>query len=196
MQGRSTLTLVVIGLGSVGCADAAVNERSNETLAPLRAEGPTRSVASPIWPRTNPSQEALQTLSEASREAVRQSPVPVLVPAGQTALGRAKVMAGAHWYASSSHADGLTVNVSATDVVHRVRGVEPATGKDKLRQDLGFVTQNEGIWSATFEENQTSYAVTVECARHDDSRCESGAFIQALVNDLVYVGGKGAEVSR
>lgn len=197
MQHRSTITLIVIALGSASCADdAAVVETTGRTLETIKVEGPTRAIETPTWPKTKPSQEAIGGLSEASKQAIQRSPTPVLIPSGQTSVGPVTVMAEEHWFAASSRGDGLTVSISATDVVHHQRGVEPATGKDTLRQSLGFVTQNEGIWSATWRENGASYAATVECESKDDGRCASSAFIQALVSDLVYVGGKGAEVLR
>lgn len=197
MEGRYSIAIAVLGIGLAGCADAAAPEGTpTSVVTPLVVEGPRRAVAAVSWPQTKPNQEAFAALNNASKTATRRSPIPVLVPSGQTIASALTVMAEAHWYAASSRADGLTLNVSATEIVFHVPGVEPAVGPEDLRGTRGFVTQNEGIWSATWIENGASYVATVECENHDDARCASASFVRSLVADLVYVGGKGAEGAR
>lgn len=198
MDVRRSLAFVLVAIAAAGCADdaAPVELRAAAQTEPLVVEGPRRSIEAVTWPRTNVDAAAGATLSPASREAARRSPVPVLVPKDKPLLEALSVMSEAHWYAAHVRAGGVTVNVSATRVAHHVQGVAPAVGPEALRGQQGFVTQNEGIWSATWIENGASYVASVECDRHDDSRCASDAFLRSLVEGLAYVGGSGAEVDR
>jgi hypothetical protein len=195
MTSRISIVVVLVGL-SAGCADeAAPSEVRSQALEPLVAAGPKRSIMAVTWPAETVDEEARAGLSKVSVEAARRSPVPVLVPRAKELLATATVMAEANWYASSSRTGGITVNVSATRIAHQMPGVGPVEGRDSLRGKRGFVTQNEGIWSATWKENGASYVLDVECESAADERCASDAFVRSLVERLAYVGGAG-EVSR
>lgn len=48
-----------------------------------------------------------------------------------------------------------------------------------------FISENEGIRTATWTEKGTAYAVDIECQAATDTRCSSPAYILDLVSSLV-----------
>ena len=64
-------------------------------------------------------------------------------------------------------------------------------GRDQVRGRPAWITQNESIWSATWEENGVSYVAEVECSRPTDARCQSPDVLVELTESLVFVGGAG-----
>ncbi len=135
---------------------------------------------------------ALEALDDESRTKVAKSPVPVLVPKRPELLAVGKVMADEHWYAFHVSKDGLTINVQATRIAHQHADIPPARGKHVVRGVPAFITQNEGIWTATWREAGTSYALDVECAEPTEARCATDGTLQGIANDLVFVGGQSA----
>jgi len=195
MTFRISAALVFASVAAASCADEGAHA-PGKVLEPLTVQGPERSVAKISWPAAPIDEATRGRLSKASQEAARRSPVPVLVPRANDLASAAIVMAEENWYAVQTRAEEIFVRISATRVAHRVEGVAPVVGPEALRGTRGFVTQNEGIWSATWSENGASYVLDVECARAEDARCASGAFVRSLVEDLGYVGGAGEEVAR
>lgn len=122
---------------------------------------------------------------------VATSTVPVLVPKDGALLAVGVVMVEEVWTAFHAQAGGVTVHVAGTRLAHVHPEVPPSPGQTALRAGKGRVTVNEGIRQATFEENGVSYAVDVECARQDDARCTTDAYVVELTNALVFVGGGG-----
>lgn len=132
---------------------------------------------------------ALAALDNESRAAVARSPVPVLIPKRPELLKVCKVMAEEHWYAFHASHDGLTVHVGATRIEHRYNDIAPTKGKQTVRGVPGFVTRNEGIWSAAWREGGISYSLDLECGEPTDARCSDDSTVLSLTRDLVYVGG-------
>jgi hypothetical protein len=86
--------------------------------------------------------------------------------------------------------DGVTVSLQANRLARRHAALPPALGRDVVRGRDAWITQNEGIWSATWTEHGVSYVLEVECARPgEDARCASDAYVRALAEELVFVGG-------
>lgn len=174
--------------------------------APPNGELPTRTRDVPVnkavdevhvaWPeRSTIDASVLAGLPAEARELVKTSRVPVLVPRAASLLAAAKLVVRPAFTAVSidgqgEHA-GLNVSISATRVTHRYQGIPEARGPERVRGDKpAFITQNEGIWSATWRENGLSYVVEVECARPgEDARCRDDAFLRTVVEDLAFVGG-------
>jgi len=155
----------------------------------------TLEIAEVRWPpRDAIDAESLARLSERAREAVTRSRLPVLLPKRDGLLERAVVMASAQYTAVSIPAEdrqhGVTISLQANRIAHRYAEVPPALGRDVVRGHDAWITQNEGIWSATWTEHGVSYVLELECARPgDDPRCESDAALRALAEELVFVGG-------
>jgi len=120
------------------------------------------------------------------------STVPVLVPKDDALLAVSTLMIEDVWTAFHAQANDITVHVAGTRLAHEHPEIPPSPGQIPIRSGKGRVTVNEGIRQATFEENGVSYAVDVECAKHDDTRCATDAFVIELTNGLVYVGGGGS----
>lgn len=132
--------------------------------------------------------DALAALDAASREAVRRSPVPVLLlPAEWSANSR--VMADRGYYAVSARRSELSVAIHASDIVHAPGdGAEQSPRAHTVRGRPALVMVNDGIRSVTWEEGRTSYVVEVECYRAlEDPRCTEEAFVLELAESLVAV---------
>jgi hypothetical protein len=120
--------------------------------------------------------------------------VPALVPALAGLVEPAVVIAKPNFYAVSTRGTGehagLTVSVSSSRVAHRYAGVPAVRPTDSVRGRPAWITQNEGIWSVSFDEHGVSYVVEVECDRPgDDPRCASDAAVRAIAESLAFVGG-------
>jgi hypothetical protein len=147
-----------------------------------------------VWPDAAAiDRAALGALPERAASHVRSSRVPVLLPAREALLAVASVVAKELWTSASMRAEGVTLTVTASRASHRVPGVGPTKGNRALRGTHGFVSQNEGIWSASWIENGVAYSVEVECASPEAPRCADEVFVTEVANDLAYVGGAGVE---
>lgn len=167
-------------------------------VAPAQLARPvvkTLEIAEVRWP----AREAIDTaslarLSEAAREAITRSRVPVLLPKRDALLERAVVMPSAQYTAVAIPAEdrqhGVTISLQANRLAHRYAEVPPALGRDVVRGHDAWITQNESIWSASWTEHGVSYVLELECARPgDDPRCANDAALRALAEELVFVGG-------
>lgn len=153
-----------------------------------------------VWPDRSAIDGAVASrLSPAATEAIARAPVPVFVPRGGGLAERALLVVRDNFYAASitgaEDSEGVTISVSASRVVHRYRGTPIVKGTSRVRDDRpAFVTQNERIWSVTFEEHGVHYVVEVECARpSEDVRCSDGVFATKVADELVFVGGSFAD---
>jgi hypothetical protein len=132
---------------------------------------------------------ALSRLPTKAADKIARSKVPVLVPANDDFLARGIVMVEPTFYAFASAVDGVNVSVQGTSFEHASAAVAPFERKDTLRGRPAIVTETDAIWTASWTENGFAYVVSVECARADDSRCHSKAFVRDVVERLVFVGG-------
>lgn len=145
------------------------------------------------WPQsTSANASALSLVGDeaALRRQVDASPVPVLVPA-KTKLEAPVLMVEGEYYALSGKLTGASISIQGTRERKRHPDIAPVKGNRKLRGTDGFVTVNEGIRTTSFVENGAGYTVDVECSAPDDARCKDDAFVVALTEELVYVGGRG-----
>lgn len=143
------------------------------------------------WPDDSELDGAsLSKIDPESRGAIHRSRVPVLVP--RSLASSTRVVSTDAFVAASATIGGATVSVHATRIAHRHDSVPEAQGSHRIRAAHGFVTQNEGIWSASWVEHGAAYAIDVECVEATDARCSSDAYVLELAEDLAYVGGRGA----
>jgi hypothetical protein len=181
------------------CASCAQDDKPEPPpMAGRTATG--RTVAAEVaWPALGAiDRSVLAQLSEASRVAVAQSRVPVLLVDDPGLAGQAIVMAKPAFTAISARHDGVTMSLHIHRLAHRHPDIPSAEGDRTIRGHRGFVTQNEAIWSASWHENGVAYDLDVECGTLPDPRCESDGYLLSLADSLRYVGGKqhAAEVLR
>ncbi|MEZ4311552.1 MAG: hypothetical protein R3F14_26255 [Polyangiaceae bacterium] len=132
-------------------------------------------------------------LPEEAAARVRGSRVPVLLPPRAGWLSTVTVVTKPLWTTASMKAEGATIVVTASRAARRVEGVGPAEGNRAMRGARGFVTQNEGIWSASWSENGVAYSVEVECDAPSAEACASDALVMAVTEELAFAGGEGAK---
>lgn len=155
------------------------------------ANAPNVVTSNVIWPASTQIDRALLgALGAEARAKVSRAPVPVLVPRGDD-LVAASLVVEPEFYAFSHRRDGLTVAVQATRREHRHEGVGPIRGDRPLRGTMGFVTENEGIRSASWRENGVAYSVDLECETPTDARCADDTLVTSIVEGLSFVGGGG-----
>jgi hypothetical protein len=166
-----------------GRADAPATNTAPATAVPTE-------IRTPRWTERL-DEHAVRRMSEASRAEVAQSPVPVLAVADAKWLASMVVTTGPHWYATSVRDGGLTVSIHGTRLAHVHQEIPAAEGRSRVRGKPAFVTENEGIVSASWLEDGIAYALDVECYDRGDARCRSEAFVLELGRKLVFVGGRG-----
>lgn len=180
-------------------AASAVTACSQDSSHPATSEAAATPPPSPTvidkpvaWPTTAVDETTLAALPESARAAVSSSQVPVLLVARASLLDDTVVIAKERFTAVSTKGDGIHVSVSATRSAHRRSHLPKVEGKHQVRGQPAWVTQNEAIWSASWIENGIAYVLELECASLPDPRCDDDAHLQTLIDELVYVGGRGA----
>lgn len=134
---------------------------------------------------------AIAQLPAAQQAAVKQAKVTVLVPPVAQPMAESNVAVQDTHYSLTQPATGLTM--SLTGSVATVRRPEsgaigpPPAAAGTVRGVPVYVSENEGIKTATWIENGTAYALDLECASADDKRCVSSDYILDLVRSLVNV---------
>ncbi len=180
-------------LGSVvGAALTSALLGCNDPVASsANAPAPSVVTSNVIWPASSQVDRGLLgALGAEARAKVSRAPVPVLVPRGSD-LAAASLVVEPEFYAFSHRHDGITVVVQATRREHRYEGVGPVRGDRLVRGTTGFVTENEGIRSASWRENGVAYTVDLECETPTDARCADDTLVMSLVDGLAFVGGGG-----
>lgn len=164
-------------------------------LLACNADRPTSS-STPVavkpgitWPASVDT-SAVAQLGDENAKLVARSPVPVLVPSSR--VDEPVLMVDAEYYAFSAKLErGAHLAIQGNRKAYRYGDIKPVKGDRKLRGGDGFIGMNEGIRTASFNENGAAYSVDVECSDHADERCAKEDFIVDVVNRLVYVGGSG-----
>jgi len=172
------LGLLVLSASAVGCGSTEI-----AYVAPLEEVVPTRS--------PEVVTDRLTALPAEARRAVEASRLPILLPEDPSLLASAIVTSGAHFIAWSAEGDDVHVSLQGTDFRWRV-GTEPAPlpGTDQVRGRIAVVSENEGIQTATWDEDGVAWALDVECAEvYDDARCTEQSYVRALAETLQGFGG-------
>ncbi|MCA9709171.1 MAG: hypothetical protein KDK70_25225 [Myxococcales bacterium] len=203
---RST-TMTMVGLLALGCGSVPPEPAEPlrvaagddlQALAPSRGRvrGGEKVRRRVEWPPAEArAVAAYEGLDARSRAAVDEAPVPVLVPGPDVALDQRTVMHGPEWAAFWGRREGVTVTVHASRMARVFPGVRPKPGSHTLRGQEAFMTRNEGIWAASWIEHGVAYSLEVECAPPDAPPCDDAATVEGLAEGLVYVGGRGEEVT-
>jgi len=90
-------------------------------------------------------------------------------------------------YSVTQSEDQMTLSLTGSLVDREESGPDlpPATPTGTLRGVPVFITENEGIKTATWIEKGTAFALDIECDAATDSRCVSSEYLMTLVGRLV-----------
>lgn len=172
------LGLLVLSASAVGCGNTEI-----AYVAPLEEVVPTRS--------TDVVVDRLAALPGEARRSIGASRLPILLPEDPALLASTIVTSGAHFVAWSAEGDGLHISLHGTDYRWRVgTDAAPPPGTDQVRGRLAVVSENEGIQTATWDEDGLAWALDVECEQvYDDARCTEQSYVRALAETLQGFGG-------
>lgn len=212
---RSTsggLGLSAVALLAAACGGASTPEPEPEQRAGLSPDTATQDAVEPQrgeiiggepvariveWPRVeNVDHSIREALGSQNLSVVDTAPVPALAPANAAWLDDATVTAGEHFYALSAQLRGQTLYIQGSNQARVYPSIRGATPTEPLRSTLGFVSQNEGIWTADFIENGVAYTVELECADVEMVACRDDVTLRDIADALVLVGGAGIEVKQ
>jgi hypothetical protein len=199
-RGPGAAALIALAALAVGCEQAPPTpgipaEEPAPGAAPVQVA--PAEISEIIWPPVERvDRKALEALPDEAQAAVRASHVPVLVPPRPALLAAPTIVAREHWTSFSARTPEITVFVMATRIARRYAHIPPTRGPRSVRGLPAFVTQNEGIWSATWMENGVSYTLDLECASPEDAACATDALLLEIAGELAYVGGAGAGGGR
>jgi hypothetical protein len=185
-----------VALLAAGCAqpgNGSEGRPSEPPKTPTKAPPQARKVVvhTPNW--SLPIDErAKSQLSEAARAELARAPVPMLVVDEPALLRAAVVTTGPHWAALSAKDGDLTVVLHGTRLAHDYPEIPEARGKSLVRGRPAFVTENEGIVSASWLEDGVAYSLELECFERSDARCQGDGHLLVLAERLRFVGGEGS----
>lgn len=141
------------------------------------------------------AKEVRAALPSEARLALKRATMPVIVPSTTKRLRAIALVVEPEFYALSAKTDdNVSISVQGTKARVRYDDIPPIPGKTPLHDGiLGHVTQNEGIWTASWMENEVAYSVDFECASPEDAACADASRVIALAKELAYVGRGGDE---
>lgn len=140
-------------------------------------------------PPTTVTAESSSTAELAAKQ-MSASGLTVLLPedlARQEVTGRSDVLLEDTHYAASREENDISWSLAGS-VVNRAEStidVSPGTPMATLRGVPIYVSENEGIKTATWIENGTAFAMDIECDSDKDPRCISSEYILDRVKRLV-----------
>src|SRR5467141_4052304 len=182
---RSIVNVIVVylWLGNIVAAQPQSQRPQGERITILT------SIQLPIAaPRT----EVLTALPGAAQEQISKSPVPVLLLPNVGEFTAKRIMVENVYYAAFFSDGKQTISIEVSRLAYRYSGqhlLSDKAEKDSIRSTQGFITDSEGIWTASWKEFGAAYFISLECAEEKDDRCRSGDYVLRLANSLVYVGG-------
>lgn len=129
-------------------------------------------------------------MSEEARQAIGQSPVPVLLPRQPQLLETAVVLVGDGWYTATMSDDRHRVFVRGTRVARPMDWSDRERRALKERKDDVRITRTDGILSAHFSLAGCAYNIEVECKQADDTLCTDDARVVELQKAFGLAGGR------
>ncbi|KYF82529.1 hypothetical protein BE11_06800 [Sorangium cellulosum] len=198
MRGAPLAVSILLAAATAACEPTAPpSEAPRDQAAALSAAAVvTPVIATVTWPpAASVDRGALAALPRTAAHAARTSQVPVLVPSRRELLAAPVIVAKDHWTSFWAKTESIAVSLTMTRLSRKYPGIPPLRGAHSVRGEPAFVTANEGIWSASWNENGVSYALDVECASPEAPACASDALVRELAAELVYVGGAGVKVT-
>ncbi len=148
------------------------------------------------WPASSTiDRELFSSFSEETRQMIRKSSAPVLLPSTPRAPTSTQI---------SSFVGGYVFAIDYPDIpiISRVissgegGGKAPSTPSpympDRIRGLPADIGETEGGWYANWNEFGAAYYLEIRCFRVPrDPRCRSDQYLRSIVENLHYVGGKG-----
>ena len=175
--------LVCFCLWSTGAGEAQSQEPG----------GQRRAVVTSIQvPKEPPRTDVLATFPEVAQELVSKSAVPVLLLPNPREFETRRLVVKNLYYAAFFSDGKQSISVHGSRLAYkypRQRYLPSKAERSQIRSGEGFVSESEGIWTASWKEFGASYFLSVECAEEKDDRCGSGKYVSQVANSLVYVGG-------
>src|SRR5690606_36203020 len=154
------------------------------------------------WPEPGTIDRGLRAeLAAPMLRGIALAPAPVMFPSDAgwrpERLDSAKLHRGEHWFALELHRAELSLNLSASTLtrVHpQLRGETLAdaralAGREVVRGRPASITQNEGIWSASWIEHGVAYSLELECGS-PLGQCVDDRELRRVAESLAYVGGR------
>ncbi|WP_143140124.1 hypothetical protein [Nannocystis exedens] len=133
-------------------------------------------------------------LDAAALAAIAASPVPVLAPADpvrRPRISSPRTPDGPSFrFTLATQSPGRTLTLHGSRLATLRPHVGRHEGPERLRGVPAFVSDNDGIKSATWIEHGAAYALDLECASARDTGCDLAA-LRAEVEALAFVGGGG-----
>lgn len=131
---------------------------------------------------------AAAALDAESRAALARVPFRVLLLPARWAP-RVMSVEGQRWVAQAAHEDGVHLSLHGTDVAHPdLRDDEVAnlpTPTTLVRGVPAWITLNEQVRSAAWNEGAVAWSLEVECERpFEDARCTEEEFVRTLAEAL------------
>jgi hypothetical protein len=144
---------------------------------------PATSTSNAPAPTTEPATSA------GAGQGTTTSGLAVLVPeelARQESTGPGFAVADTH-YTVTQRDEQMTLSLTGSLVSREEASIKATPGKPAgtLRGVPVYVTENEGIKTATWIENGTAYALDIECTSDSDKRCTSPDYVMNVIKGLV-----------
>lgn len=146
-------------------------------------------VRSATWPKYPPDRAFVLSLPIATQNAVKKSPLPVLLPPDPSLAGRAFMIIRPTGYTA-------TIDNYYSDIQVSVRGEAISYNLKRLsRSELvrglpAMLARGEVGWFLSWDEFGVSYQVFLGCASQDSVYCRADQVLR-IGNSLVYAGGSG-----
>ena len=200
---KALVPLFALCAALAGCdAPEAEPTRARSADAPASSPRRARLVAGErverviAWPEPSlRDEQARARLTDSALAAIETSPVPVLAP-GESSWRSLRISSPrgregpGFGFTLAAHAPGRTLTLHGSRLATLLPDVGRHEGTERLRGVPAFVTDNDGIKSATWIEHGAAYALDLECASARAPGCDLAA-LRAEVEALVYVGGGG-----
>lgn len=130
----------------------------------------------------------LGQLPEAHREAVANSPVPVLLPNDPALLGVLRFYTGDGWYTATMHGERLDLLIRGT----RRSRPDAMTREEKTALEQSGnaqITRTSGIVTCSFSDAGAAYNLELECKGGGEAPECSDEAVTALWKQLGFAGG-------
>ncbi|MCA9602894.1 MAG: hypothetical protein KC417_12750 [Myxococcales bacterium] len=171
MRSRAWQFLVLLGL--TACARAPEGEPSVESGA-----------TSPVVSNQAASGNAGTDLDPASKEALAQSPVPLLLPGDHELWPHLRVMRGATWGSFVLHDDISTITLQGTRTVHAEQLPDAMPTPSGVRGVTAWTGVGENIPFVSWIEDGVAWMLEVECNSPADARCADPTWATEFVERL------------
>ena len=186
--------MTAVLLAGLAVGNEVVGQEAGES-APAEAQGeemmPSERRQAIDWRaasmyRQIPSERAPERL----REALAESPVPVLLPDSEEVLRTVEPTVTENWYAAMLEVEGREVTIEGDRVARVASDLEvPPAGEEQAERKFK-VTQTHGVMTVTFTSFGAGYTIDIECEKvNERGHCTDESFAIDVANSLAVLGG-------